>query len=47
VKHFAALHGGNVEVRSPGEGKGSSFGLRLPLRHGAASPAETGHPGAQ
>jgi len=47
VKHFAALHGGNVEVRSPGEGKGSSFGLRLPLRHGAAPPAETGHPGAQ
>jgi PAS domain S-box-containing protein len=47
VKHFAALHGGNVEARSPGEGKGSTFGLRLPLRQGVASSAEMGHPGAQ
>jgi len=47
VKHLAALHGGNVEARSSGEGKGSSFGLRLPLRQGAAPSAATGHPGRQ
>jgi two-component system CheB/CheR fusion protein len=30
VQHLAALHGGSVEARSDGVGKGSSFGLRLP-----------------
>jgi len=46
VKRFAALHGGSVEARSPGEGKGSTFGLRLPLRQApsARSPfADTRH----
>jgi PAS domain S-box-containing protein len=31
VKELATLHGGGVEVRSPGTGKGSVFALRLPL----------------
>jgi PAS domain S-box-containing protein len=32
VKELATLHGGLVEARSAGEGKGSVFALRLPLR---------------
>lgn len=32
VRELAALHGGSVDARSPGEGKGSVFTLRLPLR---------------
>jgi PAS domain S-box-containing protein len=31
VKDLVALHGGNVQVRSEGEGKGSEFTVRLPL----------------
>lgn len=31
VKELAASHGGGIEARSPGEGKGSVFSLRLPL----------------
>lgn len=31
VKELASLHGGGVEARSPGRGKGSVFTLRLPL----------------
>ncbi|WP_119157138.1 PAS domain-containing sensor histidine kinase [Caldimonas tepidiphila] len=31
VKQIAELHGGSVEVRSEGPGKGSEFSLRLPL----------------
>jgi PAS domain S-box-containing protein len=31
VKELATLHGGGVEARSPGKGKGSVFTLRLPL----------------
>jgi len=31
VKQLAALHGGGIEARSPGAGKGSVFRLRLPL----------------
>ncbi|MDB5818636.1 MAG: putative histidine kinase, classic [Rhizobacter sp.] len=31
VKEMADLHGGQIEARSPGPGKGSVFGLRLPL----------------
>jgi signal transduction histidine kinase len=38
VKELATLHGGSVEVRSPGTGKGSVFALRLPFRQ-AATPA--------
>lgn len=32
VKALADLHGGNVEARSPGRGKGTMVTLRLPLR---------------
>ena len=35
VKRLAWLHGGFVEVRSPGKGLGSQFTLQLPLKHGA------------
>jgi signal transduction histidine kinase len=31
VKDFVALHGGSVQVRSEGAGKGSEFVVRLPL----------------
>jgi PAS domain S-box-containing protein len=33
VKRLASLHGGFVQVRSPGKGKGSQFALQLPLKH--------------
>jgi two-component system CheB/CheR fusion protein len=33
VKRLAWLHGGFVEVRSPGKGLGSQFTLQLPLKH--------------
>lgn len=32
VKEIAALHGGTVEVRSDGPGKGSEFLIRMPIR---------------
>ncbi|CAN5658866.1 hypothetical protein BH11PSE8_BH11PSE8_24240 [soil metagenome] len=32
VQDLARRHGGGVEARSPGPGKGSAFALRLPLR---------------
>ncbi|HYC54102.1 MAG TPA: PAS domain-containing sensor histidine kinase [Candidatus Binatia bacterium] len=32
VKNLVALHGGNVQVRSDGVGKGSEFTVRLPAR---------------
>jgi CheY-like chemotaxis protein len=31
VRHIVELHGGTVEVRSEGEGKGTTFTVRLPL----------------
>ncbi len=33
VKELVELHGGNVQARSPGAGKGAEFTVRLPLRH--------------
>jgi two-component system CheB/CheR fusion protein len=37
VRHLAEAHGGQVRAESPGEGKGSSFFVTLPL--GASAPA--------
>jgi signal transduction histidine kinase/ActR/RegA family two-component response regulator len=31
VKHLVELHGGSVDAQSPGEGKGATFVIRLPL----------------
>jgi PAS domain S-box-containing protein len=31
VRHLVELHGGTVEAASPGEGKGATFSVRLPL----------------
>jgi CheY-like chemotaxis protein len=31
VKHLVELHGGQVEAKSPGEGKGATFIVRLPI----------------
>jgi PAS domain S-box-containing protein len=41
VKHLVELHGGQVYADSPGEGKGASFIVRLPVRavRGEATPA--------
>ena len=36
VRRVVALHGGNVEVRSDGLGRGSEFTVRLPVAIGAA-----------
>ncbi|HWP44812.1 MAG TPA: PAS domain S-box protein [Blastocatellia bacterium] len=38
VRHLVELHGGNVEVHSPGEGLGATFKVRFPLMiaHGAS-----------
>ncbi|MFP5287595.1 MAG: response regulator [Thermoanaerobaculia bacterium] len=34
VRHLVELHGGTVAVESPGEGQGSTFTVRLPIRLG-------------
>jgi CheY-like chemotaxis protein len=31
VRHFVELHGGTVQASSPGEGKGATFAVKLPL----------------
>ncbi len=36
VERLAQLHGGFVQARSPGKGKGSQFALQLPLRQAGA-----------
>jgi len=33
-RHLVEMHGGTVDATSNGEGQGSTFTLRLPLRHG-------------
>lgn len=37
VRHLTELHGGSVNVESPGRGKGSKFTIRLPAQHAAAA----------
>jgi PAS domain S-box-containing protein len=39
VKELTALHGGSVQVRSEGPGKGSQFAVRLPLKAKESSAA--------
>lgn len=41
VKQLVALHGGSVQVRSDGTGKGSEFSVRLPLSGRDAAPEPT------
>jgi PAS domain S-box-containing protein len=38
VKGFVEMHGGTVEAASPGEGKGSTFTVRLPVLEDRAEP---------
>ncbi len=38
VKSLVELHGGAVEARSDGIGRGSEFLMRIPIRHSAESP---------
>jgi signal transduction histidine kinase len=40
VRHFVELHGGTVEARSEGLGKGSTFIVRLPLPPASAAPSD-------
>ncbi|HYN21877.1 MAG TPA: response regulator [Thermoanaerobaculia bacterium] len=41
VRHLVELHGGTVLVESPGEGLGSIFMVRLPIRLGVEAEAAT------
>ncbi|MGH9944105.1 MAG: PAS domain S-box protein [Pyrinomonadaceae bacterium] len=45
VRHLAELHGGTVRAESSGEGRGSTFTLRLPLLQPAAEDEQPGEGG--
>src|SRR5262249_31400182 len=49
VRHLVELHGGNVTADSPGEGKGATFIVRLPLMvvHVRQDPGQRIHPRAE
>jgi signal transduction histidine kinase len=42
VRGILALHGGSIEAHSEGEGRGSTFTVRLPLARVQATPASIG-----
>jgi PAS domain S-box-containing protein len=48
AKHLVELHGGSIEVRSPGAGLGTTFRVSLPLTplHVGPEPEERRHPAA-
>ncbi len=48
VKHLVGLHGGPVQVKSPGEGRGTTFAVHLPLSvvHRNTDRGERLHPQA-
>jgi PAS domain S-box-containing protein len=47
VKHLVELHGGSVAVESPGEGKGATFIVNLPVRAVKADKGPEGATGAE
>jgi PAS domain S-box-containing protein len=49
VRHLVELHGGTVEAESPGEGKGATFTVKLPLIsvYQRENSAERVHPAAR
>jgi CheY-like chemotaxis protein len=49
VRHLVELHGGTVEVTSPGVGQGSTFIVRLPISIAHVKPADPArvHPRAE
>ncbi|RUS96276.1 hybrid sensor histidine kinase/response regulator [Dulcicalothrix desertica PCC 7102] len=44
VRHLVELHGGNVSVQSPGEGKGATFIVRIPMVKSAESKVSRAEP---
>jgi signal transduction histidine kinase/CheY-like chemotaxis protein len=43
VRHLTELHGGRVEAESPGEGRGATFRVRLPILTGERQAETAGH----
>ncbi|HYE66623.1 MAG TPA: PAS domain-containing sensor histidine kinase, partial [Pyrinomonadaceae bacterium] len=43
VRHLVELHGGSVQVDSPGEGKGTTFTVKLPLATGLVELSGSEH----
>jgi signal transduction histidine kinase/ActR/RegA family two-component response regulator len=46
ARQLIEMHGGSIEARSEGVGKGSEFHVRLPLAHGNATVAQPHEPSA-
>jgi PAS domain S-box-containing protein len=47
VKRLVRMHGGSIEARSPGEGQGSEFVVRLPILIGTSKAVTPGPSAAQ